>query len=290
MLPYVAYLRVYEPLVAFPEPARSAWTVYAVSGDRPSRSAALSVEHRQSLWYLVALPPIVAPERESRHAYIRRFDGTTYICPWHTRLRSWLALAEFRSSMPARVVDSFVPPAVARQVEADFERWKRGNPQVRPHILTSTWQIPLPWFVPFRSSERWLVLGDGAGGGRDTGGPTTAAATRTLGYVTSMAQARRRVARALAVVRRRLGDSAVLVGVEDVGRWLEEFHPRSLVELDYGGLVHLLDDAALRADQSVAEVGAVLSGLDAGQSELAVAMYKRLVTRWRVVQDLETAN
>lgn len=290
VLPYAAYLRVYEPLVAFGEPERSAWASYATSGDRPSRSSALDVEHQQSLRRLVALPPIVAPERESGDAYIRRFDGTTYVCPWRTRLRSWLALAEFRSSMPAKVVDSFVPRAVAEQVEAAFEQWRMDNVRPRPHILTRTWEIPLPWFVPFGSNERWLVLGDGTAGGRDTSGPMTAAATRTLGYVTSMAQARRRVARALAVVRRRLGDSPVLVGVEDVGRWLEEFHPRSLVELDYGGLVHLLDDSALRADQSVAEVGAVLSGLDEDQGELAVAMYKRLVTRWRAVQTLETAN
>lgn len=290
VLPYAAYLRVYEPLSAFPEPTRSRWASYAASTDRPSRSSALDVEHGQSLRNLVALPPIVAPERESGDAYIRRFDGTTYVCPWQSRLRSWLALADFCSSMPTKVIDSFVPRRVIEQATADFEEWKRGRSRLRPHILTSTWEIPLPWFVPFGSNERWLVLGDGSEGGRETSGRMTAAATRTLGYVTSMVQARRRAARALAVVRRNLGDSPILVGVEDVGRWLEEFHPRSLVELDYGGLVHLLDDATLRADQSVAEVGAVLRGLDEGESELAVAMYKRLTTRWRAVQNLETAN
>ncbi len=31
----------------------------------------------------------------------------------------------------------------------------------------------------------------------------------------------------------------------EVGRWLEDFHPCSLVELDYGGLVHLVSDDAL---------------------------------------------
>ncbi len=57
--------------------------------------------------------------------------------------------------------------------------------------------------------------------------------------------------------------------VEDMARWLEEFHPHSLVELDYGGLVHLMDDDALQADQSVAELSAALTGLDTGQEELA---------------------
>ena len=42
-----------------------------------------------------------------------------------------------------------------------------------------------------------------------------------------------------------------MLGVEQVGRWLEEFHPRSLVELDYGGLVHLLGAEALAAEGPV---------------------------------------
>ena len=61
-----------------------------------------------------------------------------------------------------------------------------------------------------------------------------------------MSRARRRLARALAVLRPSVDDHAVIAGVEDLGRWLEEFHPRSVVELDYGDLVHLLDDAELR--------------------------------------------
>jgi hypothetical protein len=92
-------------------------------------------------------------------------------------------------------------------------------------------------------------------------------------------------------MRRDTGDGGIDLGeVESVGRWLEEFHPHSLVELDYGGLVHLLDDAALRADESVAEVAAAITGMETGQAELAVAMHKRVVARWRVVRALESAN
>ena len=65
---------------------------------------------------------------------------------------------------------------------------------------------------------------------------------------------------------------------------------RALVELDYGGLVHLLDDGALRADQSVAEVAAAITGLETGELELAVAMYQRLRNRWRAVQAAESAS
>lgn len=78
--------------------------------------------------------------------------------------------------------------------------------------------------------------------------------------------------------------------IEEVGRWLEEFHPRALVELDYGGLVHLMDDNALRADQSVAEVAAAVTGLETGELELAIAMYQRLRARWWRLRDAEFAS
>jgi hypothetical protein len=237
---------------------------------------------------VIAVPPIVAPVRESRDAYVRRADDVTYICPWETRLRSWLAFDRFRDGMSEQLAEMFVPRRVAEQAEGAFDRWKRQAGTLSPHILSSTWQVPLAWFVPFVAKERWLVLG-----GHDDnpgGGPTTATPVRTLIYVTPMAQARRRVARALVAVRRHAGEHLDVGEVESVGRWLEEFHPHSLVELDYGGLVHLLDDAALRADESVAEVAAAITGMETGQTELAVAMHKRVVARWRVVRALESAN
>ncbi len=118
-----------------------------------------------------------------------------------------------------------------------------------PHILTSTWHVPLDWFVPFARGERCLMLGTpGPGtaspttrrGGRSHGS-ATAAPARTLIYVTSMGEARRRVAAALPVVRENLGDGTEEVyllsagRLETLARWLGEFHPSALVELDYGG-------------------------------------------------------
>lgn len=396
MLPYAAYLRAYEPLSAFPEPARSQWAGYAASAARPRRVNALEAEQREAIRRVIAVPPIVAPERESEHAYVRQAAGVIYICPWQTRLRSWLALGRLRAALPPPLTDTFVPRRVAEVAAADFARWHARGPSMRTHILTATWHVPLAWFVPFGPPERWLVLGDGA---TSRVGPASAAQTRTLVYVTTMAQARRRVARALAAVRRglsrgsypysrdmppvdgphrghhhradhgadrgtdhgadygtgadygpgggsegsappgatthragfrprgrgrhsgserpaeasrradssrhagpgrsaapagpasRSGPSAEAVGeIEEVGRWLEEFHPHALVELDYGGLVHLLDDESLQADQSVAEVAAAITGLETGELELAVAMYQRLRTRWRVLEAAESAS
>lgn len=146
----------------------------------------------------------------------------------------------------------------------------------------------------FREPERWLSLG--AGQGRASVA-ATASATRALVYATPMPRARRRVARGLSALRHLpAGSDAVLepsraVGdLAEVGRWLEEFDPDSLVELDYGGLVHLVGDDALCADQSVAEIRAAIDGAARDECELATAMYMRARNRWRAFAEFERAN
>jgi hypothetical protein len=298
MLPYAAYLRVYEPLSAFSEADRKRWAVYANSQDRPRRARALLAEQSEALGRLIALPPIAAPVYESEHAYIRWADGVTYICPWQTRLRSWLALTRLRATSAPLLAAAFVPGDVQR-ASREFARWQGQVSSLRVFVQACTWSVPTVWFAPFAPEERWLVLGPAAE--PEARGPATASATRTLIYATAMPQARRRVARALAAVRhaQAAGLAAQPAGsapatayqeLAEVGRWLEEFHPHSLVELDYGGLVHLLNDAALRADQSVAEVSAAIQALDDGEPELAAAMYQRLRTRWQALEALELAN
>jgi hypothetical protein len=254
---------------------------------------------------LTGSPPEVVPERESRDAYVRRLDDMVYICPWGTRLRSWLAFERFRGEHAAGVAAAFVPPPVAERAMSEFDQWKRAERPLRPHILTSTRHVPLDWFVPFARGERCLMLGTPGTGYRKSDdvseepaghGSATAAPARTLLYVTSMGEARRRVEAALPVVRENLGDGTEEVyllsagRLETLARWLGGFHPRALVELDYGGLVHLLDDRALRADESVAEMTVALTGMERGEVELTVAMYKRLLARWRPVRALEAAN
>ncbi|MFC7326368.1 hypothetical protein [Marinactinospora rubrisoli] len=312
MLPYTAYLRVYQPIAAFSSRDQAYWRAYADSPDRPRRVESVAVEHAESLRRIVATPPIVVPEHESGDAYVRRMGRDLYICPWQTRLRSWLAFREFRTATPAHLSAAFVPETVARAAESGFERWQERGEPVRTRILTSTWTVPLSWFVPFAPTERCLVL-DAAPGqtaARDDSGPSqwgTAtgpalpagkwgesgphAATRAMLYVAEVAESRRRLARAIAVLRGTVGEGVLLTAAEQLEDWLSAVaHPRGLLELDYGGLVHLLDDAGLRADESVAEVAAAVTSLENGQEGLAMAMYHRLTRRWRAVQALEHAN
>jgi hypothetical protein len=305
---YAAYLRIYEPVSAFHEPDRSRWVAYAASSTRPRRRDSLAVEHAEALRRAITTPWVAVPERESEHAYVRRVDGTTYVCPWQTRLRCLLAYGQMRSGSGAVLAcEGSAAEGSAGEKLAGEGLAADGDPALaalarlgeagpaRPHIVASSWTVPLTWFVPFAPAERWLSLGDGRG---RAGAAATASATRALVYTTPMTRARRRVARGLSALRHLPAGSgdAVLepsraVGeLAEVGRWLEDFHPCSLVELDYGGLVHLVSDDALRGDQSVAEIRAGIDGAARGECELAVAMYMRARDRWRAFAEFEQAN
>lgn len=272
--PYAAYLRVYEPLAAFPEPERSHWYEYAAAAE-PLPAAE---EVRRSLRSLLAFPPVAIPERESDDAFVTVLDGVTHVCPWRTRLRARLALEELEETFPRPLVEAAVPGVVREQERADFERWREKNPEARPWILATAWHVPVRWFVLFAADER------------DFTSATRAEGVPALRYRTSMTRARQRVARGLKALRETMRDSALVGGLEEVGRWLEEFHPRSLVELDYGGLVHLVPVRDLAEDTSVEEVAGGLAALREGDGAEAGRLYRRLHERWVSVQRMQSAN
>ncbi|ARP71373.1 hypothetical protein LK07_18150 [Streptomyces pluripotens] len=273
VVPYAAYLRVYEPLGAFPEPERSHWARYARRSDRPSYQDEL----RRSLADLLPTPPVAVPVHESGDAFVLEVDGVVCVCPWRTRLRGWQALDELADELPPPVLDAVLPPVVRRQAAQDYERWLARNPDARPWIRTATWHVPLNWFVLVADEERRYDKG-------------TAEVPPVLRYRTPMVQARRRVARALRTLKETVEESPLIDGLVDVGRWLEEFHPRSLVELDYGGLVHVLPAGELEGDHSAADVASGIEALRRGDGAAAGEAYGRLVDRWRAVRDRRSAN
>ncbi|GLW51242.1 hypothetical protein Stsp02_69030 [Streptomyces sp. NBRC 14336] len=273
IVPYATYLRVYEPLAAFPEPERTHWARYARRPDRPSYQDELL----SALTDLLPTPPVPVPVHESREAFVLEADGVVCVCPWRTRLRGWQALGDLAEELPAPVLDAVLPPVLRRQAAQDYERWLEGNPDARPWIRTSTWHVPLHWFVLVSDEERRYDKG-------------TAEVPPLLRYRTPMVQARRRVARALRTLKETIDEGPLMDGLLDVGRWLEEFHPRSLVELDYGGLVHVLPAGELEDDHSAADVAEGIAALRAGDGAAAGAVYGRLVERWRSVRERRSAN
>lgn len=269
--PYAAYLRVYEPLVAFPEPERDLWRRYVAAGRAPRRSEGPRMEYAHALRRMLSgrLPD------PGEHAYVADHDGVALVCPWRTALRAWEAAEEFSDDVAGVLLESFLPPAVADRARTDLAAWRVTRPQARSHIVTATWALPVRWFVLFDPQERQIQV---------------AAGRREVVYVTQMAKARRRAARALAVLRKAMAENAVSAGVEELARWLEAFHPRSLVELDYGGVAWLFAEADLAADDSAADVAAALGALSTGDGAAAGAAYERVAERWRPAQLQEGAN
>ena len=272
-----AQLRVYEPLAALPADERERWAAYVASGQAPGRAAGAAQERAVVLRALAGLPPALPPD--SGEAWVTEVDGVTLVCPWRTRLRAGLDLVAWRDTLHDDLADAFLPRAVAQAAVDELYDAQERSPERHSHVLSSTWSVPLTWFVLVDAEERTVSLGEGS---VRTG--------RALVYRTAMSRARRRLARALAVLRRTVDDADVVEQVEGLGRWLEEFHPRSLVELDYGGLVDLLDDDALVQDQSARDVAEALLARGDDDPERAGAAYQRVTARMKALQAVESAN
>ncbi|NUP32374.1 MAG: hypothetical protein HOU01_11720, partial [Streptomycetaceae bacterium] len=148
-----------------------------------------------------------------------------------------------------------------------------GLPRVHEHVATGG--VPLRWFLFIDFAEREV---------------STAPGRRMLRYRTQIGQARRRAHQGLGILRRTMGQVPITESVAEGTRWLEEFHPGSVVELDYGGLVHLFSDEDLLADDSPRLVADGLTALADGDGELATERYEKLVDRWRAIQLMERCN
>jgi len=275
---FAAYLRIYEPLTAFDRERQLYWRRYVKDGravaplDGPGRQRTVVLEALGAGW--TRLPDL--PDE----AYVLETDETLLICPWNLRVRVAEAALSARDGVPAVLADAFVPPILAGLAKSVVDDWRsgarvleRGMPRV--HEQVSTWGVPLRWFVFVDLTEKAFSSGDGR---------------RVLRYRTEISKARRRAHRAHSVLRKALGNVPVTEAVEESTRWLEEFHPRSLVELDYGGLVSLLPDDALEADDSAGLVANGLAALSRGDADTATEAYEQLVGRWRAVQLLERCN
>jgi hypothetical protein len=275
---FASYLRVYEPLTAFHRERQLYWRRYVKEGravaplEGPVRQRTAVIEALGAGWS--RLPEL--PDE----AYVLEADDTLLVCPWNLRVRVAEAALTARDGVPSVLADAFVPPALAGLARSVVEDWRSGARVLehglpRVHEQISTWGVPLRWFAFVEMGERELSVRPGR---------------RVLRYRTEIVRARRRAQRASAVLRRGLGDAPITAAVEETARWLDEFHPRSIVELDYGGLVSLLPDDDLAADDSPTLVSTGLAAVGRGDAEGATAAYEKLIERWRTVQLLERCN
>lgn len=265
-----ATLKVFEPLTAFEEPERAYWSHYASENNAPpTDTLLLSREHglRGQIATVIS---------ENEHADLLERDGALYVCPHRTKLRLLASVLAFRRTIPAEVVAAFMPDDEAERATNQIESLRADHPGWHNHVLESTWEVPLHWFVPFVDEERTLQ--------------PSLRGRPSIRYETTSADARERVQKALEIVRLTLPNPAVIAPLAVIARWIDEFATDGFVVLDYGEIGALLSDGELRKDHTAGDIWSSIRALAEGEGDKAAAHYMVAAERWSGVRRRETWN
>ena len=272
LTPYVAYLRVFEPLEVFPEKAQRLWVEKL--GDESSRST-LREEQRFTLFQTISG---TSPITTSHGFHFMNIDGKIFISPWSISNRISFALENLKSSLPDYLMQFFIP----RELEQGLSLKSIQFDSTISHVLSETWIIPPRWFAAFDSNERII--------GKDIDGLFVKAQTR-------VSVAAERLVKAHKIVKQAFGSGPVESELVELLNWFNVFDPRSIVELDYGGLANFMDlslketgEVGIAADTSIEDVQQSLAGLMAGDGSMAGSGYSRIASRWRRVAAYEQAT
>ncbi|SDG47242.1 hypothetical protein [Pseudonocardia oroxyli] len=267
--PFVSYLRVYEPLRAFEGPAGAAVRAGLARGAvRPDRVGRRERELCLRATVRGRLLPgdLGAADAPVDVLVLGGEGGEPYVCPLDTRPRAAAAVLGFLAEEDPllRAAALVVPEASARR---RAERAVAELGEAAAHVVTAGWTVPLPWFALVDPEERQVKLG----------------AQRRIWWRVPIEKALSRAAHAERVVRGALGDGGAAEVLAETRGWLGRFDRNSIVELDYGGLVELLDDATIEADDSASRVQRALRLLRAGDTDGAAENYAALREFWGAV-------
>lgn len=287
--PFVAYLRVYEPLQAFGSTPRTRLERALAAGALPPTEAG---RHEREVWLRTQLstPPRMLPGDRPDGTDGTSADGPLHVlsldpaqvpgadasmgilvCPLDLRTRAAAALVGFLATASPSLVRVALPtgPRAATDVmrsRAQTVTSELGSSAV--HVVSSTWTVPLPWFTLVDPAARRMDA------------LPRPDPRRRVYYHATLRDAAARAARAHAVVQRTIGDSGPGRVLGDTARWLKHFHPASAIELDYGGLVQLMDDESLPADTSAQDVHAAVDAMERGDAQEVAIRYERLRDFW----------
>ena len=267
--PYVASLRVYEPMDSFEAKDHLRWS-------KISNSTHTLLDEQK-----IALSRMISGDLstfQSDGVHLLEIDGKKLIAPWSTTTRCWTALEDFKSSLPYSLIPFFIPNKLEESIKLSGEIIEDKV----SHIITSTWSIPPRWFALFSPEDRLR--------GNNKDGVFTILRT-------TISNAKQRATFTRQSVLDAFGIGPIESEISDLIKWLEMFNARSIVELDYGGLANYLNnllisngEVGLDADTSVEDVASSITGLASGDGALASRGYERLVSRWRKVAAMESAT
>jgi len=267
--PYVASLRVYEPIDSFETQDQLRWS-------KISDSTQTQVDEQNISLSRMIRGNLSAFKTDGIH--LLEIDGKKFIAPWSTSTRCWAALGDFKSSLPSSLIPFFIP----QKLEESIKLLGETIEDKVSHIITSTWSIPPRWFALFSPEDRFR--------GSNQDGVFTILRTTISNAKQSATFTHQSVLNAF-------GIGPIESEISGLIKWLEIFNARSIVELDYGGLANFLNnllisngEVGLDADTSVEDVASSITGLASGDGVLASRGYERLVSRWRKVAAMESAT
>ncbi len=266
--PYVASLRVYEPLWAFGSEVKQRWS--EINSDSRTKID----EQVAALRRTIEFDKLSFLEDG---AHVLDESGVRYVAPWSTKTRCLVALEEFKSFLPSSILRFYIPTNHEEILQAYSSLFEDKV----SHVINATWSIPPRWFALFQPSDRKY-------GVNDYGSYTH--------LRSSIFEAKQRCTFAHNAVINSFGPGPVENEIALLLNWLWLFHENSIIECDYGGLASYLEksliengEKGLESDTSIEDVANSLAGLAAGDGRLAGKGYERLVSRWRRVAAFEHA-
>ena len=109
--PYVASLRVYEPISSFSKVDQQRWSQFSLASktiwdEQDGALRRVITNHTQSL--------------KMDGAHFIEQESKRYVAPWSTAARCWAALDDFKSSLPANLVKFFLTQTIQQSIDVNL--------------------------------------------------------------------------------------------------------------------------------------------------------------------------
>ncbi|MDQ4501234.1 hypothetical protein [Sinomonas sp. ASV322] len=268
--PLSSHLRVYEPIEAFTTAERE--RVKAGLPRKGGREELDAAESTAALGRVIGTTGDPFPGDGTEFTRSLTVNGNVLYCPSQLVLRSGLAAESVISTAPRILAELMLPEDARERHQARVDRIAAESTSPRINTRESLWGIPFSWFVLFQESDPTEVVEDGD-------------QVRTVRIVASWAKAINRARFAVANLALAAPDMSMLDELTSLTEWLEEFHPDSAVELDYGRVAD-----RVFPDESCLDVRLGIECLAEGDMTGAAAAYRRLASRWIPIRQLARAS
>lgn len=269
--PLSSHLRVYEPLEAFNAQERER-IKSGLRGGEGGRDELDAAETGAALDRIVSGAGDPFPREGSEFTRALTINGVTLYCPSQLVLRSGLAAESVINTAPRILAELMLPEDARERHQQRVDKIAAETASPRINTRESLWGIPFSWFVLFQESDPTEVVEDGD-------------RVKTVRIVAPWSKAIGRARFAVANLALAAPDMSMLDELTSLTEWLEEFHPDSAVELDYGRVAD-----RVFPDESCLDVRLGIECLAEGDLTGAAAAYRRLASRWIPIRQLARAS